>query len=444
MPQTDPAAPRVRLALHPGHGSAVVATLTDSGPGRDLSHELLALHHFRRVDDRTAVLARIDHDEPHYANQAALVLREKGASVEIDAALQTEIDTKWTYGNHPMPHLDRDEIREVSAEAQRIHDDIRSGNLIIHLHAHDGWTTVAVGTYQGGKSVHLHGEDYLRQETADYESEAEAVADFQRQYTVAVRPGPAPLTATERAAAKALTTLTPTAEQPSEKAAPAPEAVAPAAATPQEHEALLESFLAANGEWEKYRTWMDVTIANHESLTLRAEFDHEARHSSDVAWTIAAYESPVGERLWHATASPTTPTLLVRALLESLTVNDPWNQTPTQDLAEAGWSQTTSTQQVYWQAPDGSARFEHDPYAAKYPHNGLPAWTASGGTDLNHPTWAIHLSSATPPDILGALAFELASASTRPAATPPPARPQALLPTPAVPTAPVRTAHRRR
>ncbi|MEU9007785.1 DUF317 domain-containing protein, partial [Streptomyces sp. NPDC048551] len=100
---------------------------------------------------------------------------------------------------------------------------------------------------------------------------------------------------------------------------------------------------------------------------------------------------------------------------------------------------TTSTQQVNWQAPDGSARFDHDPYAAKHPHSGLPAWTASGGADLNRPAWTIHLSSATPPDILGALAFELASASSRPAATPPPVRPQASLATP-----PVRAAHRRR
>ncbi|MFI1652743.1 DUF317 domain-containing protein [Streptomyces avidinii] len=173
------------------------------------------------------------------------------------------------------------------------------------------------------------------------------------------------------------------------------------------------------------------------------QFDHDAT-GADPARTVASYASPVGERLWHATASPTTPTLLVRALLESLTVNDPWDQTPTQNLTEAGWSQTTSTRQVYWQAPDGSVRFEHDPYAAKHPHSGLPAWIASGGTNLNRPAWAIHLSSATPPDILGALAFELASASHRPTAATLPAHPQATLATPAVPTAPVHAPHRRR
>ncbi|KJY46711.1 DUF317 domain-containing protein [Streptomyces sp. A1547] len=74
--------------------------------------------------------------------------------------------------------------------------------------------------------------------------------------------------------------------------------------------------MEANRGWEKARTWSDeTTIANHESLTLRAEFDHDARHRTDVAWTFAAYENPVGERLWHATASATTPTELVPALL---------------------------------------------------------------------------------------------------------------------------------
>ncbi|MEU8437115.1 hypothetical protein AB0F18_30295 [Streptomyces sp. NPDC029216] len=77
------------------------------------------------------------------------------------------------------------------------------------LHAHDGWTTVAVGTYNDGHSVHLHGEDHLRQFALIYDNEAEAVAEFHRIHSVAVRPGPAPATDTERAAAAALTPLTP-------------------------------------------------------------------------------------------------------------------------------------------------------------------------------------------------------------------------------------------
>ena len=61
-----------------------------------------------------------------------------------------------------MPWCTRSEIREVSNEAQKIHDDIRHGQLLIHAHAQDGHTTVAVGTYlhRGGKSIYLHGADH--------------------------------------------------------------------------------------------------------------------------------------------------------------------------------------------------------------------------------------------------------------------------------------------
>lgn len=192
MPQPGLGEAHIRLARHPDHSSAVTATLAGPESSRNLARTALSNRGFRWIDLKTLVLARIDHEEPYYADQAARALRDVGATVEIAPSLQEEIDTEWTYGNYPMPYLDRDEIREVSAEAQRIHDDIASGRLTIHLHAHDGWTTVAVGTYRNGKSVHFHGEDYLRQETADYETEAEAVADFHSQYAVAVRPGPAP------------------------------------------------------------------------------------------------------------------------------------------------------------------------------------------------------------------------------------------------------------
>ncbi|MCY0955147.1 DUF317 domain-containing protein [Streptomyces sp. H27-S2] len=424
MPQTSPAASHVRLALHPNHGSAVIATLNDHGPGRDLAHELLALYHFRRVDDQTAVLARIDHDEPHYANQAALMLREKGARVEIDSVLQTEIDTEWTYGNYPMPYLDRDEIREVSAEAQRIHDDIASGRLTMHCHAHDGWTIVAVGTYQGGKSVHFHGEDYLRQEVTDYESEAKAVADFYRQYSVAVRPGPAPLTDIERAAIEALTTPPSSAPAPAPTqniapSAPSPELVPVYAADPGDHEALLADFFTKHGEWGKWRPHDETTIASHESLTLRVEFLHEARHGDD-AWTIAAYESPVGERLWHATATPTTPVEIMRVLLEGLSTEDSWGQgtqTPVkeQDLAEAsrplddvGWPLKVGSRLIEWTAPTRGtgAGLRFDTLIKQ--GDLLPAWTIWGGNTADSPDWAVHFSTHAPTVLIQDITFELA------------------------------------
>ncbi|MCY0933852.1 DUF317 domain-containing protein [Streptomyces sp. H34-S4] len=429
MPQTSPAAPHVRLTLHPDHSSAVIATLNDHGPGRDLAHALLAQYRFRRVDDHTAVLARIDHDEPHYAHQAALLLREKGARVEIDSALQREIDTEWTYGNYPMPYLDRDAIREVSAEAQRIHDAIASGHLTMHCHAHDGWTTVAVGTYRNGKSVHFHGEDYLRQEVTDYESEAQAVADFYRQYSVAVRPGPAPVTDIERAAAEALPTPASNAPAPAPAqniapSTPSPEWVPVYAADPGDHEALLGDFFAKHEEWEKWRPHDETTIASHESLTLRVEFLHEPRHGDD-AWTIAAYESPVGERLWHATATPTTPVEIMRILLESLSTEDIWGQgaqTPVkeQDLAEAsrplddvGWPLKVGSRLIDWTAPTPGtgAGLRFDTLIKQ--GDLLPAWTIWGGNTADSPGWAIHLSTHTPTALIQDITFELAHGQAR-------------------------------
>ncbi len=416
---------QVRLALHPDHTSAVTAAIT--GPDRYLARATLAEHGFRWTSDETMALARIDHDEPHYADQAARALREGGTTVEIEPALQEEMETEWSYGNYPMHWLNQNEVREVSAEAQRIHDDIAAGRLTIHLHAHDGWTTVAIGTYQDGKSVHLHGEDYVRQETMDYDSEPEAVADFHRQYTVAVRPGPAPLTRIERAAAEILSaphaeTPVPATARTAAPAEPLSKMVPVYAADPGDHEALLNDFLTANGEWEKYRPHDETTIANHESLALRVEFLHEAAHG-DNAWTAAAYESPVGERLWHATATPTTPVDIMRTLLDSLNSEHAWGLGTTapvkeEDLAETsrplqdvGWPLKVGARLIDWTAPtaDG-AGLRFDTFARQ--GSVLPAWTIWGGDSADRPTWAIHLSTHSPTALIQDITFELAHGQT--------------------------------
>ncbi|MFI1014758.1 hypothetical protein [Streptomyces sp. NPDC020965] len=80
----------------------------------------------------TMVLDRIDREEPHHAQQAATALRSARAALEITPGLQDDIDTEWTWADYPMPWLARDEIREVSQEAQRIHDGIAAGRLVIH------------------------------------------------------------------------------------------------------------------------------------------------------------------------------------------------------------------------------------------------------------------------------------------------------------------------
>ncbi|WP_053627904.1 DUF317 domain-containing protein [Streptomyces sp. XY511] len=304
-----PADAHVSFTLHPDHHPGVLATT--SGPTSDAARSHLHDLGFRSTGPDTMVLARIDREEPYYADRAANELARYGFTVDIAPALQEEINTGWTWADYPMPWCTPEEIRQVSADAQRIHDDIATGRLTIHLHAHNGHTTVAVGTYASGvrRHVHLHGEGHLRQVTTTFETEAEAVADFHSHHTGAVRPGPAPLTELEQRVRQALRSTT----VPATPEAPAPPT--PVAAGPGEHEQFLDQFLDSKPEWSKHRTWSDeTTIAMHESLSIRAEFDHEARHRTDIAWTIAGYDGPVGELLWRATLTADTPIPLLQAI----------------------------------------------------------------------------------------------------------------------------------
>ncbi|MEW2583033.1 DUF317 domain-containing protein [Streptomyces virginiae] len=424
----------IRFTLHPEHHPSVIATT--SGPTSDAARSHLHDLGFRSTGPDTMVLARIDHEEPHYTNAAATQLIRYGFTVEIDPPLQEEIDTEWSWGNYPYPWCTRDEVREVSAEAQRIHDDIAEGRLIIQLHADDGHTTVAVGTYTSGlrRTIHLHGENHLRQITQDYDDEAEAVGEFHKLYTVAVRPGSAPLTEREKAARQALG-ITPRTDNDPEvspagttTASRATPAVLPPTAGPGEHEAFLTSFLETNPEWEKYRTGHDdTTIANHESLSVRAEFDHEARHRTDTAWTIAAYNGPVGERLWHATLTAGTPVAFIQAITDHLDCPHPAEGAePHLPLHEAGWTAASLAARTTWRAPDRSITFEHQPHAVD------DRWTVFGGDDANRPAWSIRLAPGTPHDLLVQLTSTAADTTSPPRPTPrrsPPA-PQPPVPLP--------------
>ncbi|MEU8954995.1 DUF317 domain-containing protein [Streptomyces sp. NPDC048518] len=429
MPDTAPDA-HVHLALHPQHPSAVVATLT--GTTLHTARAALASEGFRPVSDDTMLLVRIDHEEPYYANITANLLCDVSIPVDITDQLQEEIDTEWTWANHPMTWLDRDEIRLVSAEAQKIHDDIASGFLTIHQHAHDGHTTVAVGTYRHADSVHLHGENHLRVVSGSYDTPGEAIADFERLYGDAVRTGPAPATDTERQAAQALAVLsaataTRIAGAPMEPQAPA-EWVPVYAAAPGDHEALLDKFLEEQGEWEKYRTWEDsTTVANHESLTLRMIFDHDAE-GRETKWTFAAYETPVSDRLWHGTANASTPTAIVSALLDAVATENAWNSglfptapetaiaEATSPLTDAKWRHTIDGRYITWEAPGPQeAGIQFDAFAAQKTGSSLPTWTIWGGHTVHQPAWALQLSANTPATLVQHIAFEMAEGQgTRP------------------------------
>ncbi|MEU2231287.1 DUF317 domain-containing protein [Streptomyces vietnamensis] len=411
MPYADADA-HIRFTLHPDHHPAVIATTT--GPTADAARSHLHDLGWRSAGPAAMVLARIDCEEPHYTAEAAEQLRRYGFTTEIDPALQEEINTEWTWANYPMPWCTREEIREVGAAAQRIHDDIAEGRLTIHLHAHDGHTVVAASSYKEGvrRHVHLHGEDHLRQETGlTFGTEAEAVAEFYRLYGVAVRPGPAPLTSREQAVRQLLAGQPPSV--PGETSAPAAE---PPVAEPGEHEAFLASLFDEDRQWERYRPFDETTVASHESLTVRVEFDHEARHRTDVAWTIAEYDGPVGERLWHATVTAGTPVPLIRTMLQYLDA-PPLNSAdhPDDALHDAAWHPASHPARTTWTAPDRTITFESTPHAT------ADRWTLYGGEDLDRAAWTIRLSASVPADLLAHLTS--AAADLVPTSAPPAPRP---------------------
>ncbi|MFJ2812260.1 DUF317 domain-containing protein [Streptomyces sp. NPDC087294] len=193
-----------------------------------------------------------------------------------------------------------------------------------------------------------------------------------------------------------------------------------------DHEALLKDFLESHGEWERWRTWSDdTTHAVHESLVLRAEFVHEAA-PDDTQWKIAAYESPVGERLWHSTATTMVPVEIMRVLLDGLAsadsadiaagsqVSEAVIGEATRPLADAGWEHAIDGRRIRWQAPGDHAVGVHfDAFAAHSPHSGLPAWTFWGGGNASTPQWALRFSPHAAAPVLQDVAFEVAHGLTQ-------------------------------
>jgi hypothetical protein len=392
----------------------------------------------------TWVLARIDHEEPYWAEQTAQKLTASGITVDITPQLREAIDEEWTWADYPMTWCTRTEIREVSDQAQKIYDDIRHGRLLIHAHAPDGHTTVAVGTYPDtGESVYLHGENHLRTVASSYDSPAQALADFQNYHGSEMRLGPAPQTSTERAADEARTLLSITSGK-TEPDHGEPETV-PSYAADAGDDALLDAFLDSHSDWQKWRTWSDdTTHAIHEDQTLRIERVHETA-AHETAWIVAAYEPPVSERAWVLTATGGTPAPVLQELLDHLAdsanrntatdtkVDEKTVTAATQPLTGAGWKHTVEGWGICWTSPRGDAAVTFDAFAAQHPDKARATWTAWAGASPTQPLWTLTASVTTPTPLLTALTEQLAtgtgtrkrSRSTRSAPTPatPDARP---------------------
>ncbi|MDO0916742.1 DUF317 domain-containing protein [Streptomyces sp. DT2A-34] len=162
----------------------------------------------------------------------------------------------------------------------------------------------------------------MRQIADTFDSPTQAVTALERAHGDALRPGPAPVTDTERQTATAIARPPGTGQpdQPTHAEPPVPhiQTVPVYAADPGDHDAVLDEFVAEQRDGEKWRTFSDdTTHVIHESQTLRIQLLHEA-DPREEAWTIAAYETPVSDRMWHLTLTARTPAPLLKTLLISL------------------------------------------------------------------------------------------------------------------------------
>jgi len=215
---TPPPRAHISIDYDAEHAKAIRARV--SGQEATLAAMILVANGFRPSAPDQLLLARVDSEEEFYAASAVTALRGEGYAVDAHAELDPEadFDDDWRWGNDVMPWADRSEVREVGAEAQRLYEDIYAGRLIIHAHALDGETPVALGTYTtGGPVLELHGEDHLLQVINEYHDPRQGLDKFTTAYGPGITLGPPQPSGNARWAAAVLarSSLRPRPERPS-------------------------------------------------------------------------------------------------------------------------------------------------------------------------------------------------------------------------------------
>src|SRR5690606_40076438 len=116
-----------------------------------------------------------------------------------------------------------------------------------------------------------------------------------------------------------------------------------------------------------------------------------------TAGTVAAYETPVSDRMWHLTASGAPPAPVLQNLLNHLADGDGWDTvigvpvgertvtTATQPLTEAGWKHTLTGHGIRWTSPDGQAGVRFDPLTAQAPRAQPPGPSGPAPTRTGPP-----------------------------------------------------------
>ncbi|MFE4367760.1 DUF317 domain-containing protein [Streptomyces sp. NPDC056835] len=212
-----------------------------------------------------------------------------------------------------------------------------------------------------------------------------------------------------------------------EPPAPTEEIVPTYAADPGDHDAVLDQFLATHRDWEKRGSWTDnTTHAIHESQILRIERVHEAE-PREIAWTVAADEIPVSDRMWHLAMTGLTPAPVLLTLLNRLAEQDAWETAVgspvTEKTPRPPVPSPTRAGNTPW-TDDGSDG--RPPKARRSSVRRLrraePAHHPRHLDSVGRPTWAIHASPYASVPMTARLTGELAHGTGTRQPSPAPAR----------------------
>ncbi|MFE1071141.1 DUF317 domain-containing protein [Streptomyces sp. NPDC058783] len=135
---------------------------------------------------------------------------------------------------------------------------------------------------------------------------------------------------------------------------------------------------------------------------------------------MAAYETPVSDRMWVLTATGATPAPVIEELLNHLADGDGWDTAISvpvnekmvtaamQPLSDAGWKHIVDGRCIRWTSPDGDAGVQFDAFTAQHPRQNLATWTVWASPDRDRPTWAVTASPHAPSSLLADLSEAVA------------------------------------
>ncbi|MFJ7278321.1 DUF317 domain-containing protein [Kitasatospora sp. NPDC098663] len=189
-------------------------------------------------------------------------------------------------------------------------------------------------------------------------------------------------------------------------------------------EAAFADFLNEDQGWARYSCHGgDVSVAISECLTGRIQLDHE-NGDRDSRWTVAGYDSPVGERSWRAAFDQETPYEVALAVAEeysrALSYTHPvvreealWGLRNTRDslleqLRSSGWLDVGSPDAMSFRSPDGTAglirwdggAFYEEPNGQDHPAD-VTLWVRPPEMFPRN-AWTAQFSQATPTRLITA------------------------------------------